>query len=242
MGEALLELEQILKASKDKMTREEADVFNTSKANAIKDFTLTTCITSGIAWTALRKLGYGMRISLSGGTALVSGWWSFTRCLDSSVDNILAMEGSRMQNELANIILTKNQHDPWRMQLLKKHFYPEKVFDDSNSDQPISRWRLRNFFSDDGALSQISHDSNTNDNNSDSGLKQCPESMQFTMRPAVEASDTDPFDIVFGYSGPPEEIHHPENPTDVAPKRRNRSHRRTQRRHRIRHSEVDTTL
>lgn len=43
-------------------------------------------------------------------------------------------------------ILTKYRNDPRRMQLINKHFYAEKVFDDSNPDTLLARWRHRNFF------------------------------------------------------------------------------------------------
>lgn len=43
------------------------------------------------------------------------------------------------------------------MRLITKHFYSEKVFDDSSTDQPKIRWRYRNFFSDNVALSRRAH-------------------------------------------------------------------------------------
>lgn len=56
-------------------------------------------------------------------------------------------------------ILRKYGDDSTPMQLITKHFYSEKVFDDSSSDQPKIRWRYRNFFSDNVAFSQRTHNS-----------------------------------------------------------------------------------
>ena len=70
-------------------------------------------------------------------------------------------------------MVKKYWNDPWRMQLIAKHFYSEKVFDDSTSDLPKVRWRYRNFFSDDAGHGQStndgdSHSDSQGDSNSDS--------------------------------------------------------------------------
>lgn len=44
------------------------------------------------------------------------------------------------------------------MKRMYRRFYSEKVFDDSNSDKPILRWRYRNFFGD-----HVAHDQRMND-------------------------------------------------------------------------------
>lgn len=48
------------------------------------------------------------------------------------------------------------------MQHISKHFYSEKVFDDS--DQPKLRWRYRNFFSDNVAHGQRTHEGDSPSN------------------------------------------------------------------------------
>ena len=60
-------------------------------------------------------------------------------------------------------IVTKYRDDPWRMQLISKHFYSEEVFDDSTADRPKIRWRYRNFFSD-----NVVHGQRTNESDSPS--------------------------------------------------------------------------
>lgn len=42
--------------------------------------------------------------------------------------------------------MTLHQDDPKKIRLLSKHFYAENVFDDSHLDQPLTRWRFRNYF------------------------------------------------------------------------------------------------
>lgn len=40
---------------------------------------------------------------LCAGAAIILGFWKFGNSLDSSVDHILALDGTRMQSELANM-------------------------------------------------------------------------------------------------------------------------------------------
>ncbi|XP_077247251.1 uncharacterized protein LOC143887009 isoform X2 [Tasmannia lanceolata] len=222
MGDALAELETILRSSKDKLTLEEENVLRTCKGRAIRDFTIGACVAS-----ATQRLTYGQRFNYSGGAAILSGMWRFDRSLNSSLDHILALDGSRMQRMLANLLLTKNRDDPWRMQVVSKHFYSEKVFDDLNPDQPLSRWRRRNIFGDN--VAQRTHDDNYND-------QPRLEPKQFTRSPGEDVT-ADPLDYIFGYSKPSGEIHHPDT-ISPSPKRRVRNHRRAHRRHRTRNPEV----
>lgn len=66
----------------------------------------------------------------------------------------------------ADRIVTKYRNDPWKMKIISRHFYLEKVYDDSTSDQPKLRQRYRNSFSDIISYSQRVQDSNA-DNDSD---------------------------------------------------------------------------
>ncbi|KAA8548651.1 hypothetical protein F0562_000335 [Nyssa sinensis] len=100
MGEALFELEQILrsKQSQGTLTSQEANVLMTCKAKAIKDFTIGAGAGGSIAWI---------------GAAAFFGLWKFGRSLDSCIEHILSLDGSRMQKELANIMLKKYQNNQW---------------------------------------------------------------------------------------------------------------------------------
>ncbi|PIA31733.1 hypothetical protein AQUCO_04900197v1 [Aquilegia coerulea] len=226
MGEALFELEQVLRSKK--ITVEEEDLLSMCKGKAVKNFTFSSLISSAIAWTALRKFGYGFRVNVTGGVGLITGMWRFDKALYSCVENILAMDGTRLQAELTNV----------SMQHIRKHFYLENVFDDFTSERPKIRWRQRNYFSDNVAFSQRSHDNDTNDDSTHLEMKQPPEPKQFSVQPTIELS-SDPLGCVLGYSVPLEEIHHPATTTENATKRRARSHKRSHRRHRTRHAEVE---
>lgn len=148
MGDALAELEVKLRSSKVKLTREEENVLRKCKEKAIRDFMIGALITSGITWTVTPRLGLGYRLNATGAAAVVSGNWRFDRALNSCLDNVLSLDGSRLQKELATILLTKHSHNPWRMQLVNKHYYLEKVYDESNLEVPLSRWRHRNLSGD----------------------------------------------------------------------------------------------
>jgi hypothetical protein len=68
--------------------------------------------------------------------------------------------------------VTKYQDDPQKMQLISKHFYSEKVFDDS--DQPKLRWRYRNFFSDNVAHGQRTHEGDSPSNSENNSYSNYP--------------------------------------------------------------------
>ncbi|CAK7327070.1 unnamed protein product [Dovyalis caffra] len=172
MGEALFDLEQVLKSQKETLTPEEANILHTCKSKAVRQFTFGVLTGGTVAWAATWKLSQFARANISGGAAGLFGFWRFAKSLDSCVDHILAMDGSRMQKELANIMANKYQDDPWKMQPLNRRFYAEKVFDDSNLDRPIIRLRYRNYFGDNVASGQRTHDSDSHDvSNSDSDMK-----------------------------------------------------------------------
>ncbi|CAK9150872.1 unnamed protein product [Ilex paraguariensis] len=67
MGDALYELEQILRSKQDKMTSQEANVIMACKANAMREFTIGVGVGAGITWFASRRLNNFFRINLSGG-------------------------------------------------------------------------------------------------------------------------------------------------------------------------------
>ncbi|XP_073267174.1 uncharacterized protein [Populus alba] len=189
MGEALFDLEQLLKSQKvsykilsfssnpllsspiqmgsslslifEALTLEEANILQTCKSKAVRQFTGGVITGATVAWAATWKLSRFAQANISGGAAALFGFWRFNQSLDTCVDHILAMDGSRLQKELANIMANKYRDDPWSMHRLNKHFYSENVFVDSNSDRPIIRLRNRNFFVDDAAYGQRTHDSDS---------------------------------------------------------------------------------
>ncbi|KAJ6312964.1 hypothetical protein OIU77_014481 [Salix suchowensis] len=172
MGETLFDLEQVLRSQKETLTHQEMNVLQTCKSKAVRQFTFGVLTGATAAWAATWKLSWFARANISGGAAILLGFWRFSKSLDSGVDHILAMDGSRMQKELANIMVNKYQDDPWTMQHLNRRFYSEKVFDDSNLHRPIIRLQYRNSSGDNVANGQRTHDSDSHDaSHSDSDIK-----------------------------------------------------------------------
>lgn len=60
-------------------------------------------------------------------------------------------------------MVTKYHDKPSVMQLISKHFYSERLFDDSTSNTPKFRWRYRNFYSDNVVHGQTTHDPDSYD-------------------------------------------------------------------------------
>ncbi|KAJ9182125.1 hypothetical protein P3X46_006151 [Hevea brasiliensis] len=245
MGEALVELEQVLRSQQGKLTPEEANVLLKCKSKAVWEFTAGVLIGGSVAWAAATwKLSKFARVYLSGGAAAFFGMWRFNRAINSCLDHILDLDGSRIQRELANIFVNKHQDDPWTMKRMYRHFYSENVFDDSNSDKPILRWRYRNFFGDNVAYGQRMNDC---DSQSDSHIvshddsdskKAHVESKQVPMNPGADVME-DPLDSIFGSMAPVEEIHHLSASSTPA-RALTRCHRRSHRRHRmLHHKSVD---
>ncbi|KAG5560163.1 hypothetical protein RHGRI_003448 [Rhododendron griersonianum] len=264
MGEAIFELEQVLRSKQEKLTSQETNVLMACKADALREFTVGGTVAAGVTWLEVEDLliisitlkltgedfAFLLVIKLHnpsemnvGGAAVISGFWRFGRSLDTSVEHILSADGSRMQMELSKIILRKYGDDSTPMQLITKHFYSEKVFDDSSADQPKIRWRYRNFFSDNVAFSQRTHNSDahgygekTNPQKTD--MENADEPNRVLRSPVLDAT-TNPFDDVFGVTGSSEEIHHT-NTSVLSPKKHGRSHKRSHRRHRMRHHEASS--
>lgn len=238
MGEALFDLEQVLRSQKETLTHQEMNILQSCKSKAVRQFTFGVLTGATVAWAATWKLSWFARANISGGAAIFFGFWRFGKSLDSGVDHILAMDGSRMQKELANIMVNKYRDDPWTMQHLNRRFYSEKVFDDSNLHRPILSLQYRNSFGDNVAYGQRTHDSDSHDaSHSNSDIKRDDvESKKVPMNLGAKVME-DPLESIFGFMAPVEEIHR--LGTSGKPARvLNRSHKRSHRRHRMRHQEA----
>ncbi|KAL0548243.1 hypothetical protein IC582_012691 [Cucumis melo] len=245
MGEILHELEYVLRSKPNGLTIEEAILLQTCRSKAVRDFTFGGILGGGLTWAGTWRLNKFTRLNLSGGAAALCGFWRFSRSLNSCVDYILSLDGSRMQKELANIVVTRYHNDPRAMQYISKHFFYEEVFDDSTSDRPKIRWRYRNFFSDDVAHSQRTHgnDNNVHENSQrDSSAHQrdsygdsddkgnAHEFKPVLTKTGTDSATADPLDCIFGTLAREEEIQH-STPSTPSPKPHSRS-RRYNRRHR----------
>eukprot|EP00256_Glycine_max_P030414 XP_006573880.1 uncharacterized protein LOC100806576 isoform X2 [Glycine max] len=160
---ALLELDRVLKSKKEMLTPREANILLSWKSKSLMDLAAGALGGTAAAGAATWKLNGLFRICLSAGFGTYCGPWMFNRSSYSHADQILTMDGSILQKELANITVTKYQNDPLLMRLISKHLYLERIFDDSTSNNPTLRWRYRNFFSDNAVNGHRTHDRESND-------------------------------------------------------------------------------
>ncbi|KAL4373703.1 hypothetical protein AHAS_Ahas05G0108300 [Arachis hypogaea] len=243
----------------EKLTAEEANFLVSYRYKALNEF--ATAFAGGAAtWAATWKLWKPFRVYLSAGAGAFSGMWMFWRSWYSSIDQILSMDGSILQKELANILLTKYPTDtyPLLKPIMSKHFYVERIFDDSTPNTAKLRWRYRNFYSDNAVHGHRAHDNDSNaktegdsPNGSHNDSRGDSKTVNGSKSPNLEArrifilqakavldtmTELDPLDSLFDDGSPQEEIHHPNSP-DKPSGTHNRSHRRSRRRRRMRNHE-----
>ncbi|XP_064999483.1 uncharacterized protein LOC135633666 isoform X2 [Musa acuminata AAA Group] len=216
MRTVLVELEEVLrsKSEREKITPSEELVLQTCKSKSIRDFTVGFLVSSAAVWT---------------GSGTFLGMWGFDRSLSSCIDRMMQLEGSRIQRELANIILAKHANEASSVKLVSKHFFPEQVFSDLNPDESIFRWRLRNLYID----STASQGTQRIEDGGDHDIQPNQSTFQGSHVGDMTAY---PLDCVFGYPDGNSEMMQSDD-TGVPPRRRLRAHRKANRRHRTRCSE-----
>ncbi|CAI0465928.1 unnamed protein product [Linum tenue] len=253
MGAALLELEQVLRSQKEYLTAPEAQLLQVCKSSAIRAFTFGAFLGGSTAWAVTWRLSRVLRVNISGGAAAFLGFWRFGHSLESCVDHILSKDGSRLQRELANLMVKNHSHIPWAKQLLCKRFYMETVYNDTGSGEAMLRWRHRNYSGDSEQKTgnsdhhKDSEDRNANDqDHHNHSLKETDtikkvdnsKPKQVTVTPTTSQQAhiaEDPISSIFGGVAPPvEEIHHPATPPGSGPRATHRSHRQSHRRNRRR--------
>ncbi|KAG8373076.1 hypothetical protein BUALT_Bualt12G0133100 [Buddleja alternifolia] len=243
MGDALFDLEQVLRSRKEQLTLQEANILLAWRAQAMRDFTVGFGGGSIVTWLATKRLSNLFRLNLTFGAAAACGLWKFGRSVESSVERVLALEGSRIQSELANILLKRYYTDPLVLQRLSKHFYSEEVYEDSSVDKPVFRWRFRNFSGDPGTNSQStsSYSEEVTDSKKNEVKKTTNEPKQVYVN-AAGGSIEDPFDFVFGFPGVAEDIPHPDTPSGTSSRRHIRREKRSRRRHRRHNHEEEPDI
>ncbi|GFP86528.1 hypothetical protein PHJA_000796600 [Phtheirospermum japonicum] len=199
MGDALLELEQVLRSRKVPLTLQESNVMKAWPAQSVRDFTVGFGGGSVVTWLATQRLRSLFRINLALGAGVACGLWRFRRSVQSSVEHILSLEGSRIQRELGNIMLKRHHHNPWAMQHLSKHFYSEEVYDDSSVDRPTFRWRYRNFSGEPVNHYQSTYYGEETDLKENDTKNTTSEPKQVHVNTAGDVPG-DPFDLIFGLS------------------------------------------
>nr|GEY35961.1 hypothetical protein [Tanacetum cinerariifolium] len=194
MAESLIDLENVLRSKQGKLSSQEANFLMNWKESTLRQLTVGACAGGAIAWSATGSLSRVLRINLAGGAAAVAATWRFRSSVNSCIEQILCMDGSRMQKELANIMLKRYPNYPLTTKLLSKRFYCENVFDDTTSDIPKSRWRFRNNFVESAA--HPTQQRTENHESSDHDAKSGPERKPVHINNAFVMEN--PFDCVFG--------------------------------------------
>ncbi|CAJ1925860.1 unnamed protein product [Sphenostylis stenocarpa] len=255
MGEALFDLEQVLISKKEKLTPQELNILLSCKSKAVRDFTASALAGGTAAWAATWKLSKPFRVNLSAGAGAFCGLLLFSRTLYSCADQILSMDGSILQKELANIMVTKYQNDPLLKQLISKHFYSERIFDDS-CNNPKLRWRYRNFYIENAVHGHRTHDHESHDkfqnhsrnysNDKSQGRSENVTNSKRTTNLVTKhtltdagpdmTSEVDPLDSLLGYASPVEGPLHSNSPKKPSATQ-NRAHKRSHRRRRMRNRE-----
>ncbi|KAL7123989.1 hypothetical protein ABFS83_14G018300 [Erythranthe nasuta] len=242
MGHALFDLEQVLlsKKGQQQLTAEETNMMMTWRATGLKEFTKGFCTGSVLGWLATRRLRTLYRVNLAVSGAAVYGLYRFGRSAEKTVTNILALEGSRLQSEMANIMLQKHQNEPWVVQSLSKRFYSEEVYDDSSVDKPSLRWRFRNFSGDPITHSQnttYTDETNSNENNFKNTTTLEPK--QVYVNGGGNNTTESPFDLVFGFRENVEIAPQPDSPSSALSKKSKLKEKRMRRRRRRHHHEEE---
>lgn len=255
---ALIEADESLRFQKVSLTREEAEVLNSWRNNAIRDLGIGMSIASIASWLVTGRLNNFFRANIAAAAGISFGLWRCSKSLESSVEQSLSLHGTRLQREVAGIMVKKYPHDAWGMQLVSKYFVSENVYDDSSSDMPKQRWRLRNFFSANlDSFQRTVEDSYENATHLEGNNMKKPtagEDSFVSRRKTNQKSDleqkkvgmtadddatSDPFDCIFGPADNVDEIHHQSpDASHTLPRKHGRSHRRSRRRHQTHHKET----
>ncbi|KAL1803927.1 hypothetical protein ACET3Z_032574 [Daucus carota] len=220
------------------LTLEETNVITESSEHARRAFWINFYVAGFAVWLGTRRLqnalrlpfageilpfGMILQLSLTTTSATYGGLFGIGRSFGSSFEHILNQEGSQIQIELGNVLVSFVEKYPGASesimkQHISKHFYLEKVFDDLSTDRPKQVWRYRNFFGDDASSSQKttqsgSYSENTNESSTD------------------DDTMADPFDWIV-HTPVPERVEDNEKAASctMSHRRHKRSHKRSHRR------------
>lgn len=192
-----------------------------------------------------RRFGENPRLLFASVAGYLGAAWACKWNMRSGLDPIITADGSRMQKELINIMIAKQEAGHLRPSFISNHLYkllyPERVFMDSSPDNIYTRWRLRNTYEDnfDGAtLQKLSVESSKRATRSVMQISTespKPTTPATTQRLEVKGLDSlirdNPLESIFGSPISDQEVGESHN--NVARSRKH-SHKRTRRRHKAR--------
>ncbi|CAH9071922.1 unnamed protein product [Cuscuta epithymum] len=249
---SIVEVDSVLRRSKVPVSKEEADILNSWRTNCRRATITGTSLGLIVTWSVTGRLSNFARANLAAVAGLCAGVLTCKSALQSSVEQCLSLNGTRLQRELAEIIVKKYPYEH-AMKCLSKHFFCENVYDDSSSDKPTQRLRLRNFSGEKLDSFQRTEDDSYKDASTNFGrinMKKANHredshaSRRNDLEQKVRAGDdavSDPFDCVFGLASENvNEIPHQSSPdsSHTLPRKHGRRHRRSRRKHPVHHKET----
>ncbi|KAJ3702452.1 hypothetical protein LUZ61_006157 [Rhynchospora tenuis] len=140
-----MELKSVLESQR-KLSKQEQELFKSFILSSSADFCKGAVGSISVVWPAFWAIPTISRLALSTVAGVVVGKWYGGRTIDATIDRSLGLQGTRVQRELASLILRKYKDDKSLQMLLRKHFYSELVFRDVNSEVPVFLWRPRNTY------------------------------------------------------------------------------------------------
>ncbi|XP_074292325.1 uncharacterized protein LOC141619197 [Silene latifolia] len=240
------------KDGQDKITTEEWNFFLNWRAKTLRSSFTQGSIASTLVFIGTRKLNRFNRFILCGGAGFTAGYWTFQKSYRTCVNQILGLDGTRMQNELKKIVLQRYGNDPGRMQAYSKHFYGEELYSDSSPEYPRLVYRPRHVYMDnpkgienvygvsDSDEQQRNHDQRIVDRNSPKVNGRNMENKQVRTNPGISAYGYgDPLEVLFGYALANENVEQPEA-SGEAPKVQSRKQKRAHRRQQMRQRHRDS--
>ncbi|KAL9260430.1 hypothetical protein AKJ16_DCAP05844 [Drosera capensis] len=250
MADAIVDLLRALKKSEVNLTKEEYEVIRAQQAKLRRDGIVAAGIGGSVAWMVTRNLDKASRAAFTGGAGFQSWKWGMRWSCNSVVEQILAMDGSRLQHEMTKIMLQKYANDPGKRKLLSKYFYTEQVFDDSSSDRPISVFRKRNTYVDEAVHGQDFDRSHSDEVGTDMNrrlMNNDPETSRETTSTEsrqVQVTPTpmfvDPFESLLGSTQAIERLEIPSPPAKAKGSHGTRNRNRHRKRHHAGQDHVDS--
>ncbi|KAJ3673587.1 hypothetical protein LUZ60_005579 [Juncus effusus] len=191
---AIMALESVLR-SKGNMSKWEREVVSSSISRATGDFLLGATVSFATVFSTFWAIPRTARVFISGYAGLTGGKWTAGRKLESQIDKLLGLQGTRIQSELATLILTEFKNDKSLVKLVRKQYYAEQVYGDINPDISLFRWRPRNLY----VESQNNENFEKIDQNKSSESKiDKPQSNSTVEKYSDVELFVDPFECLFG--------------------------------------------
>ncbi|KAK9664327.1 hypothetical protein RND81_14G033700 [Saponaria officinalis] len=233
----------------DKITKDEWAFFLNWRATALRSAVAGGSCATGFVYFASRKLFRLNRInrfSLAAGSGIITGLWRIQESYKRCAEEILGLDGSRMQHEFKNLVLQRYGDNPHKMKMLSKYFYGEEVYSDSNPEYPRLIYRQRHVFMENPKVSndevyggsdidepQQNHHQSSSDRNSLKLKGPSKEIKQVRINPGISTYGYgDPLEVLFGFALE-EETEQPDASGDAA-KVQGRNQKKLRRRQRIR--------